>query len=278
MVYMIRTRGLFIENPKRLSHWASYLLAGTSAEWTKTTLREPISSRFETPTQQSNSSWRNWQSDNLKSWWVGSKLYHLLGLFSLHPAYVENVKVTFTETLPHLSTCSYTLYLSPFYYFQNVSIIYPTTDVEIERIVICVHRRPCFVSWSIVNKSNKVQCLVVIPSDQHTLKRQIRFNIHIMPTYAILPLLSSIYSKNVWAAKQFPNKHLGRSHQRTTNDERVWYILYSDIWDNLLDFHIYNFFADDINISGMTACWSHLGQRYLIPGSRPKFERIAKRL
>ena len=65
-----------------------------------------------------------------------------------------------------------------------------------------------------------------------------------MPTYAILPLVSSIYSKNVWAAKQFPNKHLGRGHQTTTNDDRL---LYNDIRKKLLDFHIYNFMGNEIN-------------------------------
>ena len=52
----------------------------------------------------------------------------------MHPAHVEYVNVTFTETLAHLSTCSRTRYLSPEYYYQNVSIIYPTTDVEILRL------------------------------------------------------------------------------------------------------------------------------------------------
>ena len=59
----------------------------------------------------------------------------------MHPAHVEYVKVSFTETLAHLSSCSCTRYLSPYYYYENVNIIYPTTDVEILRIVNCVHRR-----------------------------------------------------------------------------------------------------------------------------------------
>ena len=71
----------------------------------------------------------------------------------MHPAHVEYVKVAFTETLADLSTCSCTRYLSPYYYYQNVNIIYPTTDVEIVRIVNCAHRRPSFVSWAIANNS-----------------------------------------------------------------------------------------------------------------------------
>jgi len=72
-----------------------------------------------------------------------------------------------------------------------------------------------------------------------------------MPTYASLPLVSSVYSKNVWAAKQFPNKHLGRGHRRTTNDADYYIMIYKTI---CLIFHIYNFMADEINTLGIPAC------------------------
>ena len=41
-----------------------------------------------------------------------------------------------------------------------------------------------------------------------------------------------------------PLQYLGCSHQRNTNDDKL---LYYDISNNLLDFHIYNFIADEIN-------------------------------
>ena len=50
----------------------------------------------------------------------------------------------------------------------------------------------------------------------------------------------------MWAAKQFLNKHLDRSHQRTTNDDRL---LHYDIWNNVPDFIVYNLIADEINTS-----------------------------
>jgi len=151
MVHRIRTRGIFIEYQTRqpLSHgyWLVPQLSELKQSWENNLFKVRHAKKAFTLELTRLTVWES------KTAWVCSKLYHIVGLFFMHPAHVEYVKVTFTETVAHMSTWSCTRYLSPYYYYQNVSIIYPTTVVEIVRIVSCVHRRPCFVSWSIVNKS-----------------------------------------------------------------------------------------------------------------------------